>query len=89
LLLDIIAVSWSAKITAYVSLGSDCVVQTNVYIFYEFGYFFNKSGDISYKPVYLFIYPYNKAAYISKYDNPKPVYTSVEVVCCHCGLHIR
>ena len=96
LLLEITAVSWSVKITAYVFLGSDCVVQTDVYIFYKpyhFSYkpghipyksshIYYKPGHISYELVYISMYPYHKTLYISIYDDPELVYMSAEVVRC-------
>ena len=86
MLLEIATVLWSAKITAYVFLGSDRVIQINVYIFYKPVYIFYKlahssyqSGHISHELVYISMYPYHKMVYISTFDAQKSIYTFMEV----------
>jgi len=76
-------------------LGFDCVVQTALYIFckpfyisYKPHYFSYKPGRIFYKPNHIsheLVYiSFHKIAYISIYDDPKPVYMSAEVM--HCDI---
>ena len=77
--MEIATVLWSAKITAYVFLGSDRVIQINVYIFYKLAHSSYQSGHISHELVYISMYPYHKMVYISTFDAQKSIYTFMEV----------